>query len=145
MLPKFLGNELRGKTLGVVGLGSIGREVVKRATAFEMRLLAADPYVTSATAKDVGVTLVDLPTLYAESDYITLHTALTPESRRMLSTDTFAKMRKGVRIVNCARGGIVDEAALADAIESGHVAGAALDVFEKEPPGDSRLVSQGYP
>src|ERR1700736_6152395 len=87
---KFLGNELRGKTLGVVGLGSIGREVVKRATAFEMRLLAADPYVTSATAKDFGVTLVDLPTLYAESDYITLHTALTPESRRMLSNDAFA-------------------------------------------------------
>src|SRR5450432_3871392 len=90
---KFMGSELRGKTLGVVGLGSIGREVVKRATAFEMRLLAADPYVTSATAKDVGVTLVDLPTLYAESDYITLHTALTPESRRMLSTDAFAKMK----------------------------------------------------
>jgi len=105
---KFLGNELRGKTLGVVGLGSIGREVVKRAITFEMRLLAADPYVTSATAKDVGVTLVDLPTLYAESDYITLHTALTPESRRMLSTDAFAKMKKGVRIVNFARGELID-------------------------------------
>src|SRR5438552_8463067 len=131
---KFLGNELRGKTLGVVGLGSIGREVVKRATAFEMRLLAADPYVTSATAKDVGVTLVDLPTLYAESDYITLHTALTPESRRMLSTDAFAKMKKGVRIVNCARGELIDEQALQKALASGKVAGAALDVFEKEPP-----------
>jgi D-3-phosphoglycerate dehydrogenase / 2-oxoglutarate reductase len=131
---KFLGNELRGKTLGVVGLGSIGREVVKRATTFEMRLLAADPYVTSATAKDVGVTLVDLPTLYAESDYITLHTALTPESRRMLSTDAFAKMKKGVRIVNCARGELIDEQALQKALASGKVAGAALDVFEKEPP-----------
>ncbi|HEY6391204.1 MAG TPA: phosphoglycerate dehydrogenase [Bryobacteraceae bacterium] len=131
---KFLGNELRGKTLGVVGLGSIGREVVKRATAFEMRLLAADPYVTSQTAKDVGVTLVDLPTLYAESDYITLHTALTPESQRMLSADAFAKMKRGVRIVNCARGELIDEQALQKALASGKVAGAALDVFQKEPP-----------
>src|SRR5258708_28251377 len=98
---KFLGNELRGKTLGVVGLGSIGREVVKRSTAFEMRLLAADPYLTSPTAQDAGVTLVDLPTLYAESDYITLHTALTPESRRMFPPDAFAKMKKAVPILNC--------------------------------------------
>ena len=90
---KFIGTELRGKTLGIVGLGSIGREVVKRAAAFEMRIIAHDPYVHSQTAKDVGVDLVDLATLYAESDYITLHTALTPESHHLLSRDAFAKMK----------------------------------------------------
>src|SRR5205085_3055093 len=90
---KFMGSELRGKTLGILGLGSIGREVVKRARAFEMRILAYDPYVNSQTAQDVGVELVDLDALYAQSDYITLHTALTPESQRMLSRDAFAKMK----------------------------------------------------
>ncbi|HLG95625.1 MAG TPA: phosphoglycerate dehydrogenase [Bryobacteraceae bacterium] len=131
---KFMGTELRGKTLGIVGLGSVGREVVKRAAAFEMRIVANDPYVNSQTATSVGVELVDLPTLYAESDYITLHTALTPESHRMLSREAFAKMKKGVRIINCARGELIDEPALREALESGKVAGAALDVFEQEPP-----------
>ena len=131
---KFLGTELRGKTLGIVGLGSVGREVVRRAAAFEMRLIAADPYVSSQTAKDAGVELVDLARLYAESDYITLHTALTPESRRMLSRDAFDQMKRGVRIVNCARGELIDQEALREAMASGKVAGAALDVFEKEPP-----------
>src|SRR5277367_6286394 len=131
---KFLGNELRGKTLGVVGLGSIGREVIKRAAAFEMRIVAHDPYVHSQTAKDVGVALVDLPVLFAESDYITLHTALTPESVRLLSRDAFAKMKKGARIVNCARGELIDQEALREALLSGHLGGAALDVFESEPP-----------
>src|SRR5579871_4086482 len=131
---KFLGTELRGKTLGVMGLGSIGREVVKRARAFEMRIIASDPYVNSQTAKDVGVELVDLPVLFAQSDYITLHTALTPESQHLLSGDAFQKMKKGVRIINCARGELIKEAALGEAITSGHVSGAALDVFEKEPP-----------
>src|SRR5579864_6218531 len=131
---KFMGTELRGKTLGIVGLGSIGREVVKRAAAFEMRIIANDPYVNSQTAKSVGVDLVDLPTLYAESDYITLHTALTPESHRMLSRQAFAKMKPGVRILNCARGELIDQQALREALESGRVAGAALDVFEHEPP-----------
>jgi D-3-phosphoglycerate dehydrogenase len=125
---------LRGKTLGVVGLGSIGREVVKRAAAFEMRIIASDPYVNSQTAKDAGVELVDLPALYAASDYITLHTALTPESNRMLSREAFAKMRAGVRIVNCARGELIDQDDLREAMVSGKVAGAALDVFETEPP-----------
>ena len=134
---KFLGTELRGKTLGVVGLGSIGREVVKRAAAFEMRIIATDPYVHSQTAKDVGVELVALPTLYAESDYLTLHTALTPESNRMLSRDAFARMKPGVRIINCARGELIDQQALKDALASGKVAGAALDVFEQEPPAAS--------
>jgi D-3-phosphoglycerate dehydrogenase / 2-oxoglutarate reductase len=131
---KFMGTELRGKTVGIVGLGSIGREVVKRAAAFEMRIIATDPYVHSQTAKDVGVELVALPTLYAESDYITLHTALTPESNRMLSREAFARMKKGVRVINCARGELIDEEALKEALASGKVGGAALDVFEKEPP-----------
>jgi D-3-phosphoglycerate dehydrogenase len=131
---KFLGSELRGKTLGIVGLGSIGREVVKRARAFEMRILAHDPYVTSQIARDLNVELVDLPQLYAASDYITLHVSLTPETDGLLSRDAFAKMKTGVRIVNCARGELVDDAALAEAIESGKVAGAALDAFHVEPP-----------
>ena len=126
---KFMGNELRGKTLGVLGLGSIGREVLKRAAAFEMRVLAFDPYVN-----DVGVELVTLDKLYAESDYISLHVALTRETQSMLNDAAFGKMKTGVRIVNCARGELLDAAALARAIESGKVAGAALDVFETEPP-----------
>jgi D-3-phosphoglycerate dehydrogenase len=130
---KFLGNELRGKTLGVIGLGSIGREVVKRALAFEMRIVAHDPYVTSKIAHDLGVELVRLPDLYAASDYITLHVAATPETQGMLSGDAFARMKDGVRIVNCARGELVDEAALSEALASGKVADAALDVFATEP------------
>src|SRR5216684_5877276 len=136
---KFLGSELRGKTLGIVGLGSIGREVVKRARAFEMRLVARDPYVTSQIAQDLGVELVSLDDLYAASDYITLHVSLTPETEHMLSREAFAKMKAGVRIVNCARGELVDDGALREAIESGKVAGAALDVFATEPP------PAGYP
>jgi D-3-phosphoglycerate dehydrogenase len=131
---KFLGSELRGKTLGIVGLGSIGREVVKRARAFAMRVIAHDPYVTSAIADDLAVELMDLPALYAQSDYLTLHVAATPETQGMLSRAAFAQMKDGVRIVNCARGELVDDAALADAIASGKVAGAALDVFSVEPP-----------
>src|SRR6516165_696033 len=130
---KFLGTELRGKTLGIVGLGSIGREVVRRARAFEMRVLAHDPYVTSKLAFDLGVELVALARLYAESDYITLHVASTPETQGMLSREAFARMKDGVRIVNCARGELVDECALAEALASGKVADAALDVFAAEP------------
>lgn len=131
---KFLGSELRGKTLGIIGLGSIGREVVKRARAFEMRILGYDPYVTSQILKDLGVELVQLPQLYAESDYITLHVSLTPETERMLSAEAFERMKPGVRIVNCARGELIDDAALEAAVRSGKVAGAALDVFATEPP-----------
>jgi D-3-phosphoglycerate dehydrogenase len=131
---KFLGTELRGKTLGVVGLGSIGREVVRRARGFEMRVLAADPYVNPRAAEDAGVTLVPLEELYAQSDYISLHVALTPQTHAMLNQAAFARMRKGVRIVNCARGELIDSAALAQAVQSGQVAGAALDVFPAEPP-----------
>ncbi len=130
---KFLGSELRGKTLGIVGLGSIGREVVKRARAFEMRVVSYDPYVTSGIARDLGVELVSLDDLYAQSDYITVHVSLTPETDKLLNETAFAKMKTGVRIVNCARGELVDELALKAAIESGKVAGASLDVFAKEP------------
>ncbi len=131
---KFMGSELRGKSLGIIGLGSIGREVVKRARAFEMRVQAYDPYVTAQIAKDLGVELVGLAALYAESDYITLHVALTPETDRMLSHDAFEQMKPGVRIVNCARGELVDDEALRQAIDSGKVGSAALDVFSVEPP-----------
>jgi D-3-phosphoglycerate dehydrogenase len=131
---KFLGSELRGKTLGIVGLGSIGRQVVKRARAFEMRLVAHDPYVTAKIAHDLGVEMLDLTSLYTASDYITLHVAATPETEGMLSHEAFAAMKPGVRIVNCARGELVDEAALLAAVQSGKVAGAAMDVFSAEPP-----------
>lgn len=134
---KFLGSELRGKTVGIIGLGSIGREVVKRARAFEMRILAHDPYVTAQLAKDLGIQLVGLHELYQNCDYITVHVSLTPQTDKLLNKDAFARMKKGVRIVNCARGELVDEAALKEAIESGKVAGAALDVFLKEPTDSS--------
>jgi D-3-phosphoglycerate dehydrogenase len=140
---KFMGSELRGKSLGIVGLGSIGREVVKRARAFEMRVQAYDPYVTPQIAKDLGVELVDLAGLYAQSDYLTLHVALTPETERMLSYDAFAQMKTGVRIVNCARGELIDDEALRQAIEAGKVGSAALDVFAVEPPPPGYLLFAG--
>jgi D-3-phosphoglycerate dehydrogenase len=131
---RFLGTELRRKTLGVFGLGSIGREVVRRARAFEMRIIANDPYVNSETAADLGVKLVTRDELFAQSDYITLHVALTTETMGMLNEDAFAQMKRGVRIINCARGELVDVEALRNAIKSGKVAGAALDVLQTEPP-----------
>jgi len=131
---RFLGTELRRKTLGVLGLGSIGREVVRRARGFEMKIIANDPYVNSDAAADLGVTLVSREELYAQADYITLHVALTTETMGMLNEAAFAKMKHGVRIVNCARGELVDVEALRHAIESGKVAGAALDVLQTEPP-----------
>jgi len=130
---KFLGNELRGKILGILGLGSIGREVVRRARAFEMRIVAHDPYVTPQIAKDLGIELMGLFELYGICDYISIHVSMTPETDKLLNRDAFAAMKKGVRIVNCARGELVDEGALRAAIESGKVAGASLDVFAKEP------------
>lgn len=136
---KFLGTELRGKTLGVVGLGSIGREVVKRAKPFEMQVVAHDPYVSPQTARDLGVDLVPLPELYAQSDYITLHVALTPETDHMVNADAFAQIKPGARIINCARGELIDTKALQTAIEAGKIGGVALDVFEKEPPGEDPL------
>jgi D-3-phosphoglycerate dehydrogenase / 2-oxoglutarate reductase len=138
---KFLGNELRGKTLGIIGLGAIGREVLKRAKPFEMRVLGYDPYVSPQSASDMGVELMTLPELYAQSDFLTLHVALTPETDHMLNADAFSRMKEGIRIVNCARGELIDIEALGDAIKSGKVAGASLDVFEKEPPGELPLFS----
>jgi len=131
---KFLGTELRGKTLGVMGLGSIGREVVKRARPFEMDIVAADPYVNSVTAAELGVKLIGRDELFAQSDYISLHVALTTETQGMLNDAAFSRMKKGVRIVNCARGELIDGEALRRAMQSGQVAGAALDVFQTEPP-----------
>src|SRR5450432_4008247 len=118
---KFLGHELRGKTLGIVGLGSIGREVVKRAAAFEMRIIGSDPYVTAQIAKDFGIELVSLDELYKQADYITLHVSLTPETENFLNAAAFAKMKPGVRVVNCARGELIDAEALRDAMEKGVV------------------------
>ena len=136
---KFLGNELRGKTLGIVGLGSIGREVIKRAKPFDMRIVGHDPYISSQSARDLGIELMSLSDLYASSDYITLHVSLTPETEHMLNSATFAQMKSGVRIVNCARGELIDVPALQAALDNGRVSGAALDVFEKEPPGQDPL------
>ncbi len=130
---KFLGNELRGKVLGVVGMGNIGQEVVRRARGFEMRVLVADPYVNRQLAADLGAEIVELDRLFAESDYISLHPPKTPETTHMLNAAAFAKMKDGVRVINCARGELIDGAALADALSSGKVAGAGLDVFEPEP------------
>jgi D-3-phosphoglycerate dehydrogenase / 2-oxoglutarate reductase len=136
---KFLGNELRGKTLGIIGLGSVGREVVKRAKPFEMKVIGHDPYVSPLAARDMGVELVSLDDLYKQSDYITLHVAHTPETERMMNAAAFEKMKTGVRIVNCARGELVNEGDLYAAISSGKIAGAALDVFLKEPPEQNAL------
>jgi len=131
---KFMGSELRGKTLGILGLGYIGQEVAKRARGFEMKIIASDPFVNTKIAADLAVALVSLDELYAQSDYITLHVAITKETNKMLNDAAFAKMKTGVRIVNCARGELVDDAALVRAIQSGKVAGASIDVFEIEPP-----------
>jgi len=118
----------------VIGLGNIGTIVAERAVGLRMKVIGYDPFVTAETAARIGVELVTLEQMYPRADYITIHTPLIPETRGLIGRDAIAKMKKGVRIVNCARGGIVDEAALADAIKSGHVAGAALDVLEQEPP-----------
>jgi len=138
---KFMGAELYGKVLGIVGLGRIGTEVARRAISFEMKVLAFDPYLSTEKAKQLGIIPVALEELLKQSDYITVHTPLTDETRHIIGEAEIAKMKKGVRIINCARGGIVDEEALIRGIESGKVAGAALDVFEKEPPAkDSKLL-----
>jgi D-3-phosphoglycerate dehydrogenase / 2-oxoglutarate reductase len=131
---KFTGVEVCGKTLGIIGVGNIGSVVADRAQGLKMKVIAYDPYLTTEAAARSGIELVSLDDLYARADFISVHTPLTQETRGLVGREAFAKMRKGVRIVNCARGGIVDEAALADAIRAGQVAGAALDVFVEEPP-----------
>ncbi len=134
------GAEVRGKTLGLVGLGRIGREVAIRAAAFELRLLAFDPYLSESAASELGVKLVPLDTLLAESDFLSLHTAVSPQTQGMINAETIAKMKKGVRIINAARGELINEADLAAALKSGQVGGAALDVFAEEPPKNSPLI-----
>ncbi len=136
---RFLGVELTGKTLGLIGCGNIGAIVANRAVGLHMRVIAYDPYLTEARAVALGVEKVDLPDLLARADVITLHTPLTDATRNILSRDALAACKRGVRIINCARGGLVDEAALAEVLASGHVAGAALDVFETEPATSSPL------
>jgi D-3-phosphoglycerate dehydrogenase len=130
---RFMGVELFGKTLGVIGCGNIGSFVAERAIGLKMRVIAYDPYLTDARAMELGVQKVDLPALLERADIITLHTPLTEQTRNILSGDNLKRTRRGVFIVNCARGGLVDEAALKQLLDSGHIAGAGLDVFAEEP------------
>jgi D-3-phosphoglycerate dehydrogenase len=131
------GSELRGKTLGILGLGRIGLEVAKRAKGFGLDIIGSDPFVSAAVARENGITVVTLDELFAKADYITLHVGLTPQTAGVVNAKTLATMKKGVRIINCARGELVDDAALVEALKSGQVAGAALDVFTSEPLKDS--------
>lgn len=138
---KYMGSEVYGKTLGVIGLGKIGREVVSRLQAFGMSVLGYDPYLKPEQAEALGIRLVDLDTLYQESDYITVHVPKTKETTGMINADKIALMKPTVRLINVARGGILDEAAVAEAAKSGRIAGAAIDVFTVEPaPADNPLL-----
>ncbi|HWQ18964.1 MAG TPA: hydroxyacid dehydrogenase, partial [Methanotrichaceae archaeon] len=139
---KYTGVEFFNKTLGVVGLGRVGAEVAKRMKSFGMQILAYDPFVTEARANQMGLKLGTLDEVLRNSDFITVHTPLTKETRDLIDEDEFNIMRPGVRIVNCARGGIINEAALAQAVAEGKVAGAAVDVFTKEPPTGNPLLEQ---
>src|SRR5436309_9167340 len=129
----FEGVELYNKTLGIIGMGRIGSELARRAIAFGLRVLVYDPYLSLSRAKALQVELVELDEIYARSDFLTVHMPMTDETRGMINAAAFAKVKKGVRVLNCARGGIVNEKDLYDAIQSGQVAGAALDVYETEP------------
>jgi D-3-phosphoglycerate dehydrogenase len=137
---RFMGTQLAGKVLGLIGLGRVGQQVARRAAAFDMRLLAYDPYAIEAEARGLGVTLAPLDEVLAQSDFISLHTALTDETRQLLGAAELAQVKPGACLVNCARGELVDEAALAQALKSGRLAGAALDVFASEPPAGSPLL-----
>ncbi len=136
---RFMGTELTGKTLGLIGAGNIGSIVADRAQGLHMRVVAFDPYLSEKRALDMGVEKLELDELLARADFITLHTPMTDATRNIVSREAMAKCKRGVRIINCARGGLIDEAALAEAITSGQVGGAALDVFETEPAKDSPL------
>ncbi len=136
---RFMGVELFNKTLGVIGAGNIGGIVCDRAVGLKMKVVAYDPFLSDERAKTMGVTKVELDELLARADFITLHVPLTDKTRNILSRDNLLKTKKGVRIINCARGGLIDEAALAELLTSGHIAGAALDVFEVEPATESPL------
>ena len=136
---KFMGVELTAKTLGVIGAGNIGSIVIERARGLKMKVIAYDPFLSEERAAKIGVEKVELDALLGRADFITLHVPLTDKTRNILSAEAIAKLKPGVRIVNCARGGLVDEAALAEALKSGHVAGAAFDVFAEEPAVNSPL------
>jgi D-3-phosphoglycerate dehydrogenase len=138
---KFMGNELNEKTLGIVGFGRIGRELAKRAIAMDMKVVAYDPFITKERAAELGVAMMTMADLFTVADVITVHTPLIPETKHIINAKSIATMKDGVRIINCARGGIIDEKALFDAAKSGKVAGAALDVFETEPPTESPLLT----
>ena len=136
---RFMGVELAGKTLGLIGCGNIGSIVADRAHGLKMKVVAYDPFLSPERAVELGVDKVELDELLGRADFITLHTPLTDQTRGILSREALAKTKPGVRIVNCARGGLIDEAALKEALETGHVAGAALDVFSEEPAKDNVL------
>jgi D-3-phosphoglycerate dehydrogenase len=138
---RFRGKEVFNKTLGIIGVGRIGRVVVDRAKGLKMNVIAYDPYISGQSIEKMGIEAVSLDELYARADYITVHTPMTQETRNIINAGAFQKMKKGVFVINCARGGIVDEEALYDAIQAGIVAGAALDVFVKEPPKDNPLLT----
>jgi D-3-phosphoglycerate dehydrogenase len=137
---KYMGVEVAGKTLGVVGLGRIGREVALRAKGFRMEVLGYDPYVSSNVVADCGIQSVTLEELIARSDFVTLHLPVSTETRHVIDAEMLKRFKPGSRLINCARGGLIDEAALYEALEAGRIAGVALDVFENEPPEDRRLV-----
>jgi D-3-phosphoglycerate dehydrogenase / 2-oxoglutarate reductase len=137
----FEGVELYNKTLGIIGMGRIGGEVARRAIVFGMRVLAYDPFLSLSRAKALQVEVVELDEIYSRSDFITVHVPMTEQTKGMINKDAITKMKKGVRLINCARGGLIVEADLIEAIQSGKVAGAALDVYETEPPKDSPLLA----
>ncbi len=138
----LMGVELIGKTIGVIGMGRIGQAVAKRCKGFGMRILAYDPFLAPEVAEKMGVEMAELEDIYPHADFLTLHTPLTDRTKHLLNAETLQQCKKNVRIINCARGGLIDEAALLDALNSGHVGGAALDVFEQEPlPADSPLLN----
>src|SRR6202040_1321085 len=137
-----MGVEITGKTLGVIGCGNIGSIAADRALGLRMKVIAFDPFLSPERAADLGVEKVDLEDLLRRADFITLHTPLTEKTKNILDANALARTRKGVRIINCARGGLIDEAALRAALDSGHIAGAALDVFATEPATENPLFGQ---
>ena len=138
---KFMGTEITNKKLGIIGCGNIGAIVANRALGLKMRVVGYDPFLTDERAKEIGIEKVELDDLLSQVDFITLHTPLTDATKNIISADALNKTKKGVRIINCARGGLIDELALFAALNSGHVAGAALDVFSTEPATDNILFS----
>jgi D-3-phosphoglycerate dehydrogenase / 2-oxoglutarate reductase len=141
----YTGSELSGKKLGVIGVGKIGREVAKWCKSFGMTTIGYDPVLSEESARNFGIEPVPLDELFKTADFITIHTPLTKETQYLIDATNLAKCKKGVRIVNCARGGIIDEAALLSALNSGHVGGASLDVFEVEPPTEASLALRVHP